>query len=261
MSQRRSAAPFFAWLGVSVCLSAFLVLFLPLTTRTPLDNLTAILALFLGLTTAMEHRALLRRQVAIWWADMRGHPRPSFPAEPSETPADQPPAKAPETKAPVAAPAPSAPALAVPEVAKATAAKPVVKAATAEEKHAEAIQLLSLLQEKGRLLDFLMEDISRAQDAQVGAAARVVHEGCRELLGRYFKIEPVHEAAENSLVKLPKGYAVGDYRLSGKFEDRAQIEGYLRHHGWKLSELKLPELKRRENGQWPPLAPAQIEVK
>src|SRR5688572_25231603 len=36
-----------------------------------------------------------------------------------------------------------------------------------------ALQLLGLLQREGRLLDFLMEDMSGYADAEIGAAARV----------------------------------------------------------------------------------------
>src|SRR5580704_17185900 len=48
-----------------------------------------------------------------------------------------------------------------------------------------ALQLLSLLQREGRLVDFLQQEIASFPDADVGAAARVVHEGCRKALGAY----------------------------------------------------------------------------
>ena len=35
---------------------------------------------------------------------------------------------------------------------------------------------------EGRLIDFLMDDLTAYGDAQVGAAARVVHEGCKAVL-------------------------------------------------------------------------------
>ena len=46
-----------------------------------------------------------------------------------------------------------------------------------------------MLQEKGRLVDFLMDDINAYSDAQVGAAARVVHAGCRGVLQDHFAIK------------------------------------------------------------------------
>src|SRR5271165_2926678 len=50
---------------------------------------------------------------------------------------------------------------------------------TANQSNAEVVNFLAILQEKGRLVDFLMDDIKGYNDAQVGAAARVLHEGCR----------------------------------------------------------------------------------
>ena len=45
--------------------------------------------------------------------------------------------------------------------------------------------MLAILQRKGRLIDFLQEDIRAYADAQIGAAVRNVHEGCREALAEY----------------------------------------------------------------------------
>ena len=51
-----------------------------------------------------------------------------------------------------------------------------------EKTFASALFVLSALQREGRLIDFLQEDIAGATDADVGAAARVVHDGCRKVL-------------------------------------------------------------------------------
>src|SRR3954454_22775826 len=50
-----------------------------------------------------------------------------------------------------------------------------------------ALQLLALLQREGRLVDFLEEDVASFTDAEVGAAARLVHEGCRRVLRENFE--------------------------------------------------------------------------
>src|SRR5262249_49424094 len=42
-----------------------------------------------------------------------------------------------------------------------------------------ALGLLGVLQQEGRLLDFLEEDLGGYSDEQIGAAARGIHEGCR----------------------------------------------------------------------------------
>ena len=47
-----------------------------------------------------------------------------------------------------------------------------------------------MLQREGRLIDFLQEDMAAFSDAEIGAAARVVHAGCRKVFSEYFAIEP-----------------------------------------------------------------------
>ncbi|NTW36992.1 MAG: DUF2760 domain-containing protein [Syntrophobacteraceae bacterium] len=42
-----------------------------------------------------------------------------------------------------------------------------------------AIQILSIMQRQGRLIDFLQEDLTLYDDAQIGAAVRSIHQGCR----------------------------------------------------------------------------------
>src|SRR5262249_54739040 len=54
-----------------------------------------------------------------------------------------------------------------------------------------AIQMLALMQRDGRLIDFLMEDLTSYADAQIGAAVRDVHAGCRGVLTRYVTLEPI----------------------------------------------------------------------
>src|SRR5450830_760273 len=49
-----------------------------------------------------------------------------------------------------------------------------------------ALQLLGILQRDARLIDFAQEDLSAYADADIGAAARVVHEGCRKVLREHF---------------------------------------------------------------------------
>ena len=41
-----------------------------------------------------------------------------------------------------------------------------------------AVQILAALQREGRLIDFLEEDLSAYEDAQIGAAVRNIHQGC-----------------------------------------------------------------------------------
>src|SRR5215467_4616236 len=56
-----------------------------------------------------------------------------------------------------------------------------------ERLHASGLLLLSALQREGRLVDFLQQDVAGFGDDQVGAAARVVHSGCRKVMQQYFE--------------------------------------------------------------------------
>ena len=125
---------------------------------------------------------------------------------------------------------------------------------------AEVVTVLALLQEKGRLVDFLMDDITGYSDAQVGTAARVVHEGCKAALGEHFGIVPVRTESEGARVEVPTGYAPDDYRLVGKITGQAPFTGTLVHHGWRVDWVKLPRLIRTNPDRLPTVAPAEVEL-
>jgi Domain of unknown function (DUF2760). len=81
---------------------------------------------------------------------------------------------------------------------------------------AEIVSFLAMLQARGRLVDFLMDDINTYDDAQVGAAARVVHAGCKAALLEHFQISPVRAESEGATVQIAAGYLPDEYRLVGK---------------------------------------------
>lgn len=126
---------------------------------------------------------------------------------------------------------------------------------------AEIVHLLAMLQEKGRLIDFVMDDINAYSDAQVGAAARVVHAGCKGVLKEHFRINPVRTEPEGSTVQVPAGYSADEYRLVGRIAGSAPFSGVLVHHGWKTDMVKLPQLLRTAPDRLPAIAPAEVEVK
>ena len=126
---------------------------------------------------------------------------------------------------------------------------------------AEIVHFLAMLQEKGRLVDFLMDDINAYGDAQVGAAARVVHAGCKSVLQEHFSINPVRPEQEGSTVQVPAGYSADEYRLVGKIKGSAPFSGVLVHRGWKTDSVKLPQLMRGAADPLPAIAPAEVEVK
>jgi len=124
----------------------------------------------------------------------------------------------------------------------------------------EAVQLLCLLQQKGRLVDFLMDDISGANAEDLSAAARVVHQGCREVFKDYCAFAPVRTEKEDSLVRIAADADMNEYKLLGDADGKPPYQGKLRHAGWKLTKLSLPRIKARKNGEWPPIQPAEVDV-
>lgn len=145
-----------------------------------------------------------------------------------------------------------------PQAEPAKAAPPAPAAARAD---AEIVSFLAMLQEKGRLVDFLMDDINPYNDAQVGAAARIVHAGCKRVLQEHFSIHPVRTEDEGSTVQVPAGYAADEYRLVGKIAGQAPFSGVLVHRGWKTDMVKLPQLLPSVPSQLPAIAPAEVELK
>jgi hypothetical protein len=105
-----------------------------------------------------------------------------------------------------------------------------------------ALQLLGLLQREARFIDFIQEDVAAYGDADIGAAARVVHEGCRKVLRENFSIEPVRDEPEGSRVTLPAGFDAAAIRVTGNVVGQPPFTGSLTHRGWRVRETRLPQL-------------------
>jgi len=104
------------------------------------------------------------------------------------------------------------------------------------------LQLLSSLQREGRLIDFIQQDIAAFSDADVGAAARVVHDGCRRSLHSIVKLTPIMSAAEGQVVSVEAGYDPHAIRLVGNVGGAPPFRGKLQHKGWRASEVALPDI-------------------
>ena len=148
-----------------------------------------------------------------------------------------------------------------PERPRAEPAKPMPVPAATSQAEAEIVSFLRTLQERGRLVDFLMEDITTYNDSEVGAAARVVHAGCKAVLQEHFRIRPLREETEGSSVTVAVGYAADEYRLIGKISGAGPFSGTLVHRGWQTESVKLPRIVRVDAGRLPTIAPAEIELK
>lgn len=158
----------------------------------------------------------------------------------------------------------AAPATVPPEVAHAPDPRGSHDPASAREREREpgapvpALQLLSLFQREGRLVDFLQQDIASFPDADVGAAARIVHDGCRKALRSHATIEPVRLEDEGARVVLAAGFAPDEVKLTGGVGGQPPYAGVLRHRGWRATRLDLPQVVGDHDARV--LAPAEVEL-
>jgi hypothetical protein len=127
-----------------------------------------------------------------------------------------------------------------------------------ERVHASGLFLLSALQREGRLIDFLQQDVAAFPDAEVGAAARVVHAGCRKVFGQYFSIEAALSDPEGTAITVPKGFDAQRIRLTGNVAGQPPYKGSLQHHGWIVTELRFPALQETVDPRV--IAPAEVEL-
>ncbi|WNG28871.1 DUF2760 domain-containing protein [Cystobacter fuscus] len=146
-----------------------------------------------------------------------------------------------------------------PPVPEPTPAKPPPPAAPPPEReHASALQFLAMLQREGRLVDFLQEDVAAFPDEDVGAAARIVHEGCRKVLRQYLAVEPVLPQNEGDTVQVPAGFDAQRIRLTGNVAGQPPYSGSLKHKGWVITSVTFPSTSPALDPRV--LAPAEVEL-
>jgi hypothetical protein len=127
-----------------------------------------------------------------------------------------------------------------------------------ERVNAPALLLLGGLQREGRFIDFLQQDVAGFSDEEVGAAARVVHAGCRKVLQQYFTVAPALEGTEGEPATIPQGFDAQRIRLTGNVAGQPPFRGTLKHHGWVAKELRLPSLAESLDPRV--IAPAEVEL-
>ena len=123
--------------------------------------------------------------------------------------------------------------------------------------HAGNLQVIALLQRDGRLLDFLEESLEGFTDAEIGAAARTVHEGCKKALDLYLTLEPVYREAEGASITVLAGFDPAAVRLTGNVVGAPPFKGSLRHHGWRAARAAFPPPPAHDPTI---LAPAEVEL-
>ncbi len=140
------------------------------------------------------------------------------------------------------------------EVPAAIPAPVVLKESTTD----SALQLLGLLQKQARFIDFIKEDVSAYSDSEVGAAARVVHDGCSKIINEHFDLQPIRTEQESTKITLAKGFDATAIRLTGNIVGEAPFTGSLIHKGWQATNVKLPKLTENHNASV--IASAEVEL-
>lgn len=120
-----------------------------------------------------------------------------------------------------------------------------------------ALRLLGLLQQEGRLVDFLEEDVTPYDDEQIGAATRGIHEACRKALRERITVEPILAGAEGDTVDVPAGFDPATIRLVGNVGGTPPLRGVLRHAGWRVKTATIPARQGQDNRV---IAPAEVEI-
>lgn len=147
-------------------------------------------------------------------------------------------------------------------VRRATVEAPAREESPAARKNRERrlfVHLLGRLQREGRLMDFLSEDLDDYEDAQIGAAVRSVHAGCRRVVDRLLAPRPVMAEAEETAVTLAADYDPKAITLSGRVGDTPPFAGVVRHPGWRAGRIDIPELSDETDPTI--IAAAEVEVR
>jgi len=120
------------------------------------------------------------------------------------------------------------------------------------------LHLLTLLQREGRLMDFLGEDLSAYDDAQIGMAVRSIQENCKAAVEKKLHPKAVMDAEEGREVIVDVGFDPNAVKLVGNVAGEPPFTGILRHRGWRAAGVDVPALSDKDD----PLviAPAEVEI-
>ncbi len=121
------------------------------------------------------------------------------------------------------------------------------------------LRLIFQMQQAGRFIDFIKEDLTPFSDAQVGAVARKIHQDCGKIIEDLITIRPLRDEPEGSTIQVPRGYQAEEIKVFGNVKGTPPFNGSLMHRGWKAHKLSLPKVMQEGNAQI--ICPAEVEIK
>ena len=120
------------------------------------------------------------------------------------------------------------------------------------------LHLLTVLQREGRLVDFFQEALDRYTDDQIGAAVRTIHDSCRKVLSKRLALAPVVGANEGEEMTVAAGFDPDAIKLTGRVTGEPPFSGVVRHKGWRVLKMNLPDLTAIKDPSI--VAPAEVEI-
>jgi hypothetical protein len=114
--------------------------------------------------------------------------------------------------------------------------------------YSQLVSFLAVLQGEGRLVDFLMQDITGYDDQRVAAVARFVQGGSQRALNRYLKISSVYTGSEGDPISLPSGFDSVSFRVAGQVSSKPPYQGKVLHRGWRIDQVELPKASSPDQG-------------
>ena len=77
-------------------------------------------------------------------------------------------------------------------------------------------------------------------------------------MDRFFRFEPASRVAEGQSLTVPAGFDAQRIRLTGNVTGNPPFSGTLKHHGWVVTRVDVPEVS---NAVDPGIvAPAEVEL-
>jgi hypothetical protein len=141
--------------------------------------------------------------------------------------------------------------------------RPMVAPAAAEparpaKRSGEPLRLLRLLQRDAKLVDFLMQDIAGASDADIAVFVREMHRKAQQTLKEHLTVEPVLPQPEGETVEVPVGFDPSAIQPLGNLSGQPPFRGVLRHGGWRVRDYNLPAPPAGQDELV--LAPAEVDI-